>query len=198
MIDFKNLTKQQQQYLVLGLIVVAAVLYGGSLLVGALLKADKKSRAELDELTVKIDRAEALLRGGLDLYKKLESAESDLDKWLRLVPEHGDEYIWATERVSELIRGTGIVKKSVEEISAAAPAVGVNGASPLLGSYAVRVVATGGYAQLCHFLDKVGRESSLATVQQLDISGGGSSPETHNLKIDLCWPKLPENGGVNK
>jgi hypothetical protein len=196
-IDFKNLTKQQQQYVALGLIVAAAVLYGVSLLVGSLLDADKKSRTELAELTMKIDRAEAAMHGGFDLQKKLESAELDLDKWLRLIPEYGDEYIWATERVNELIRGTGIQKKTVEVLPVAAPPASASNA-PSLGSYAVRVVATGGYAQLCLFLDKVNRENPLITIQQLDISGGGASPEMHNLKIDLCWPELPGNGGVSK
>ena len=197
MIDLKNLTKEQKQYIGLGLIAVAAILYGVSLVVGKVVGADKTSKSELDELTQKIEQAESALNNEAKLYQDLEQAEKELDEFLRLMPEYGNEYIWATEQVYALINGSGINLKSVDKLAVAAPKKKAgqkkNGSDPSIGSYAVRLVATGGYTQLCQLLEKISQENPLMSVQQIDLSGNASSPERHNLKIDLSWPKLLES-----
>lgn len=201
MIDLKNLTKEQQQYIVLGLIAVAAIFYGASLVVGKVMGADKTSKSALDELTHKIERAQSMLSNEAKFHQDMEKMERELDGFLCLMPEYDNEYIWATEQVYALIRGSGINLKSVDKLVIPAPKKKRDGEKKsadevLIGSYAVRIVATGGYTQLKQFLKKIGGENPLISIQQLEMSGSASSPGVHNLKIDLYWPKLIENEGV--
>ncbi|MFC1467382.1 GspMb/PilO family protein [Verrucomicrobiota bacterium] len=189
MIDFKNLTKEQQQYLVLGALVVAGVLYGLHMLVGVVVSIDKKSRSELVELTEKIENAELALRGESKLRADIAKAGEELDELLRLMPEYGNEFIWATERVYELIRGSNIHLKSVDKL-VVPPSRRAPGKSAV-GAYAVRISATGGYDQLCSFLTKVENDNPLVSVREVEISANrSSSVEEHALRVDLYWPKL--------
>ena len=199
--DLKNLTKQQQQYLVLGALAVAGVLYGLFMLIGTVVNVDKKSRAELLDLTEKIEKADVALRGEQALRKNIEAAGKDLDEMLRLMPEYGNEFIWATERVYELIRGSGIHLKSVDKLAVQAPkaVAAAPNAQPLIGAYAVRISATGGYNELRDFLAKAEDGNPLISVRAVEISGNTfSSTHEHKLRVDLYWPKLLEEEGASK
>lgn len=189
--DLKNLSKQQQ-YLILGALGAAAVLYGLFLLVAGVVRADKASREELAELTRKIEQAETAMRTDSKLRSDIVSVGAALDEKLGLMPEYGNEYIWATERVYDLIRDTGVSLKSVDKL--AAPPL-KSKAEASLGFYGVRLSAVGSYNELRNFLAKIETENPLISVGTLEISATQTPTDgQHRLRIDLYWPTTKSAG----
>lgn len=193
--DFKNLTKSQQQYLALGAVAAAGLLYGLFVLIQTVVGIDQKSRAELQDLTEKIGTASQALHGEAALRQKIGGAGAELDEMFALMPEPGNEFIWATERVYELIRGSGLYLGAVDEVVVPSPRGGAS--RPMTGSYAVRISATGGYNELRDFLAKTEQGNPLVSVRNIEISGKGTaSGQGHALRIELAWPVLlAEEGG---
>jgi hypothetical protein len=193
-IDFNNLTKQQQQYVALGGLVAAGVLYGVYMLGNMLVGADAASRIELEELTEKIERAESGLRGKSRVQQNTVAVKRDLDEMLEWMPEPGNEYIWATERVYSLIRGSGLNLRSVDNIARR----GAGKGDVQIGDYAVRLSATGGYNEARQFLAKLEDAEPLVSVRNVEISESTMLALGHTLQMDLYWPVLIEGKGAEQ
>lgn len=194
MIDIKNLSKEQQQYLVLGALVLVGLLFGVFVLMNRVVSVDRESRLELAELTEKIEKADRSLRGASVLRAQIAQSGEELGEMVALMPEYGSEFVWATEWVYALIQGSGIHLHSVDPMGSA-PAKDKKPA--LIGEYAVRISGTGDYNQLRHFLTKVERDNPLVSVRSVSVSSQANSTESgHRLQIDLSWPKLVAAQGV--
>lgn len=197
--DFGTMSKRQQQYVVLGALGVVGLLYGLYLIIFGVMRLDKTSRTQLEDLTAKIEQAEQALHNESKLRESVANVGGRLDELLRLMPEYENEFIWATERVYEWMRETDIELSSVDPLPSPALGAAGSGSKRWLGSYAVRISATGGYNQLRRFLKKVELGNPLVSVQRLEIGATRSASfGGHQLRVDLSWPKLLAEEGAQQ
>ncbi|QBG49185.1 hypothetical protein EGM51_17940 [Verrucomicrobia bacterium S94] len=186
-IDFSNLTKEQKQYLFLGVLGVAAVGYGlffGISKVGGSL-SDAKS--ELEALNTKIDRAERELGHRPKALRDFDQTITVLESHLENLPPEENYYSWATEIIYSRGRSAGLLIESVDEVGMDSSAVEKMKDPVYFETYSLRIVAQGSYTATKAFISDIEKNHPLVRFTGIDISRG-RDPEKHAVQLSVQWP----------
>lgn len=186
--NLKAMSKEQKQYLLLGIIggvlIVVLIAFG----INAILSSTNDARTELDELRGKIEAAERTVetnRRNRDEF--LDSIEA-LRKYLAGIPPDRNYYSWATEVIYREARHAGVEVDAMEELNIAATDDGAEeGGAVEMESYALRINARGSYEGAKRLLKRFSDHHPLVRVTGLEISAG-SKNEIHEIQLFIEWP----------
>jgi hypothetical protein len=188
-VNFKDLTREQKQYLILGGVVGLAVL--GLIVVGIRfnLTSIQTAVAEIAELEEKIESADRNLAKRDAVSERYFNTKYSLQKNLRQAPPEKNYYSWATEIIYAMSRKTGLEIDVIDEISFAASLddekKGKKGIE--LESYSLRITAHGNFAEAKKFIQGMENDYPLVRFFGLDISVG-NTPEDHDVQLYVQWP----------
>lgn len=186
-IDFSNLSKEQKQYIVLGIIGVGAIGYGLYFGISKFGGALSDTKTQLTELNDKIDRAERELgrraRTMTDFDQTITVLESHFDN----LPPEENYYSWATEIVYAKGRNAGLQVESVDEIGADTRQVKKLKDPVYFETYSLRITARGGYAETKAFIRDIEDNHPLVRFTGVEISRG-NDPEKHSVQLFVQWP----------
>lgn len=179
--NFENLSKEQKQYIVLGVLTVAILVVLGGMGLKNSLSAGGSSEEELEILTRNIQQANERLGQKNTVDLNFATTRQQVQRYLqydlparkrnRLVyppAERAGLKIVSTEEVSEMGRRSGRGETTLE-------------------SYALNVSATGSYASVIDFIQIVTEEFPLARVLSVDIKPGRGSVTQHDVHITIQW-----------
>ncbi|MDZ8119390.1 hypothetical protein [Pontiella agarivorans] len=186
-IDFSNLSKEQKQYLLLGIFGIAAVGYGlfiGLSKVGGSLSDTKN---ELEDLNAKIDRTERELGQRSKTLRDFEQTITVLESHLDNLPPEENYYAWATEIIYSKGRSAGLQVESVDEVVTDS-STAKNMKDPVyFETYSLRILARGDYAATKAFINDIEKNHPLVRFTGIDISRG-RDPEKHAVQLSVQWP----------
>ncbi len=204
----EDLTKEQKQYLALGVIAVAAVGYLIYFLITKSSASLQTARAELETLNAEIEKAEVVKNRLPLMNNQYEQELAALSANLKFAPDEENLYSWVTELIYARARELGLEVDSVDEIlrdynivnnkaakkdkkkpddkegaeaAAASPA-------QFLQRYAVRVQTRGSYEKILQFVSDFEQQNPLLRVSSLEIIGNPSQVEQHGVKLVMEWP----------
>jgi len=183
-----DLSKEQKQYLVLGVIVaiVLAILIIFGIKVS--LSSISEARLELQDLAAKIETAEESLSKSQQGDAEFRATIAELTAHLANIPPDRNYYSWATEIIYIEARMVHFEIDAVDEIIIAAPVDNSKEQDQVkLESYSLRITARGGYENIKRFLQQITRNHPLVRVTGIEISSG-STPEIHDVQLFIEWP----------
>jgi hypothetical protein len=183
-----SLTKEQKQYLVLGLIVAVALMVLVVFGIKVSLSSISEAKLELLELKGKIKIADRALekrqKVSEDFHKTINALKGHMDD----IPPDRNYYSWATEIIYDEARLTQLEIDAIDEMNIAAPPKeNAEEKTIQLSSYSLRINAHGAYESVRHFLEQLRKEHPLVRVSGFEISSG-SSPEIHDVQLFIQWP----------
>lgn len=186
--DFKNMTKEQKQYIALGAILMVALIAITTIGIKLSLSSITAARLELDDLTQKIESADRALAKQSRVRKEFAATMASLKEHLQNIPPDRNYYSWATETIHAKARMAGLEVDVVDEMERSSSAPKSTSAQNMkLESYSLLVTAHGSYETLKQFLALIEREHPLVRVTGIDISTG-KDPEIHDMKLGIQWP----------
>lgn len=197
---FSEMTKEQKQYAVLGVLVGVALMVGLSQFVLAPLQTKLAgARRELDDLTDKIHRAERLIKSEETLRVNVRESTEQLNLATRkYIPDADNPLSWATQVLYEQARAVGIDIQSVSEAGSSSVLSRLVEAGDVnFGSYSVRINTRCSYDQLKVLLREMHASNPYLSVAGLNIIGKPASPPEHDVTIRVEWPlwtEMPEVG----
>lgn len=188
MMNVKDLTKEQKQYIALGSIVAVAfvviIVFG----IKVSLSSISDAKMELNEFSDKIENAERALSKQDRIRKDFAETTQGLRGFLKDTPPNRNYYSWAMEIIYAKARMAGLEIDAIDEQArAGVPPSGAAGQPLVLESYSLRINALGSYEQLKGFLELIERDHPMARVVSVDISTG-QGPETHGMQLVVQWP----------
>lgn len=189
--NFRHMTKEQKQYVVLGAIVSTIAVISLAMFVVSPLRAKwRTARGEYEELTCKLDEANRLLRNEMDLRDKLAQARGDSAFVLtECIPDPNNSLSWVTQRIYQYARKAGVDIQSVSAgASRTGPAKKGEGKVRLFGMYAVNVMVQCNYQDLLAFVREIEEQNPYVCVSGLIIGTQSKAVETHNVSVELQWP----------
>lgn len=185
--------KQFLQYLILGGIVAAGVIYA---LVQYVIIPFRDARRELPERLETLNRqvamAEAALPrvpGHIEEYNRIVARLHEIEGQYFIKPVLGS-YILEAERIlEEHAAATGVDIDGIREagISASLSAVWRR-FNYQLRPYSVNINLMADYHSLLRFIDRIERSNPFISVFDLDISERRQSPEIHSIRLRIQWP----------
>ena len=187
-IDFSQLTKEQKQYIALGIlfaVILVVVLYtvlsgmGGS---DDKKKGGVKEDIPLEELENEVHEAELSVKRERRMLQKYSDIMAAIDALRPNLPDQVNPYSWVTERVYNRSRETGVEIESVNETYRSQPEN-----SPYR-IYAVKINALASYDKMIEFIRQFEEENPLLRVTEISVNGVGSSPELHRITLMFEWP----------
>lgn len=186
--NFKNLTKEQKQYIALGGIVATALVVIIVFGIKVSLSSITVARIELNDLTGKIESADRALAKQSKVREEFAETMHGLKEHLQNIPPDRNYYSWATEIIYSKARLAGLEIDAIDEQTRTGtlPKKDTN-KEIKLESYSLRVTAHGGYETLKQFLELIEKDHPLARVTGVDISTG-TEPEMHDMQLVIQWP----------
>ena len=189
--NFSAMTKEQKQYVFLGVLVGGIALYSLVTFVLAPIKKNwQESRSKIKELAAQLDEAERLVKSRKKLMASLNESQEKMKTTIPgFLPDIANPLSWATLTMYAHARKVGMDIQSVAEIGA--PAILVNQASNderLFGAYAVRIETVCSFKVLKEFLQAIENSNPYVCVSALSISAKRDDPETHTVHISIEWP----------
>ncbi len=186
--SLKDLSKEQKQYVVLG--VLAAVILVVLLVIGikVSLSSITKAKKELKILTEKIEAADRTLSRRSKVNADFRRTMGVLEKQLNNAPPERNYYSWATEVIYSSARQAGLEIDTVDEIAGAGSKAGAAGQDTIrLESYALRITSHGGFNNVKQFIGDIRDKYPLVRFTGIDVSKG-NDPENHNVQMFMQWP----------
>lgn len=184
--SLENLTKVQKQYLVLGVVVAVIALVLGWIGVRLSLASVARAKSELDELTDKIESADATLKRGKYTGTDFDDTVVALKEHLAMAPPNKNYFSWATEEIYSIARNTRLEIDSIDQYGTMAlekPAT----TEIQFDSYSIRISARGSYEDTKRFLEYVEQNHPLVRIAGLEISSGRDE-EMHGIQLLIQWP----------
>jgi hypothetical protein len=188
--SLKELTKEQKQYVVLGLLSVAILVILMALGIRLSMATISTAREELDDLTAKIERANKALSRSKKTSADYVETIGVLQKYLANAPPERNYYSWATEVIYSKARLADLEIDSIDEITlsdqrSSAP----DGDGPVISfeSYALRIMGHGGYESTKYFISLLKQDYPLVRFSGVEISSG-QNPEAHDVQLFMQWP----------
>lgn len=183
-----DLSKEQKQYLVLG--VIAAIALGVLIVFGikVSLSSISEARLELQGFTEKVASAEKSVSQNQRNEKEFRSTISELKVHLANMPPDRNYYSWATEIIYDEARMVHFEIDAIDEMGVAAAANNSDATRAVeLESYSLRITAHGGYESIKQFFKRIAINHPLVRITGLDISTG-STPDIHDVQLFIEWP----------
>lgn len=190
------MTKEQKQYLVLGTLVGGILLYSLVTFGLAPMKQNwSEARGEVDELRVKVDDGERLIRGKSKLTENFEASKATmLAAAASHMPDTANPLAWATRTLYAAARDVGLDIQSVSEV--AAPQVLVKQGTAgdrFFGAYAVKVETSCGFEMLKQFLHALEGANPYVCVSAIRVESKSQQPEQHRTNLTIEWPAWTES-----
>ena len=182
-----DLSKEQKQHLILGVIVAIALVILIVFGIKVSLSSISKARVELQDLTGKIKAAEKSLSKTQRDDAAFRETIEELTAHLANLPPDRNYYSWATEIIYAKARGVHFEIDAVDEISTATAYASKKKGKVELESYSLRITAHGGYDNVKRFLQQIARDHPLVRVTGIEISKG-SKPDVHDVQLFIEWP----------
>ena len=186
-----GMSKEQKQYVVLGALVGAILLYSlTTLVLGPLQRNWAQAREEIKELEAKTAEASRLIRNRAALSADLaESSAAVGTAAAEFIPDPANPLAWATLALYAVGREVGLDIRAVSEISAPQVllAQGKDGIRQF-GAYAVRIDAQCNFALLRKFLGALEESNPYLCVSGIAVQGRPEQPEEHVTNLTLEWP----------
>ena len=151
-VNLSELTKNQKQYILLGIIIAGVAISGIVIGVKFSISTMNKAKVELADLNNKIGRAEKALSKSTKTRDDFEQSIVQLEEYLDHVTPGQNYYSWATEIVYSTGRKAGLEIESVDEIGMSSSRKGMPVDSVYLEAYSLRITARGGFRQIKAFL----------------------------------------------
>ncbi|MCF7847920.1 MAG: hypothetical protein K9M45_03640 [Kiritimatiellales bacterium] len=193
------LSKEQKQYLFLGMVVVAAMLAGIVFGIKVSLASISVAKMELQDLCAKIDSAQTTLKDHDVVTRNFTQSIAEMKVHVASSPPVKNYFSWAAELVYSQARAAGIDVDAIDELANTAPASvvadgensdGDSEVKPVeLESYSLRVAAHGSYEKLVELLKLLENRNPLVRITGVDMSTG-KSPLKHDIQIFLQWPLI--------
>jgi hypothetical protein len=186
--SLKDLSKEQKQYVALGLIAVAIIAILMVLGLRFSMATVSAAKVELDDLTAKIESAEQALSRSRQTSEDYVETVAVLKKYLTNAPPERNYYSWATEVIYSTSRLAALEIDSIDEISIPQRSVqGDDAASISFESYSLRITGHGSYENTKDFLNLLMKDYPLVRFSGIEISSG-QSPDTHDVQLFMQWP----------
>jgi hypothetical protein len=187
------LSKEQKQYMVLGVLAVVAVVALAVFGIKGSLFSIAVAKGELQEIADKIETADRALAKSKQTSKEFIQTSSDLKLLLKTLPPSRNYYSWATEIIYSLARSTELDIDAIDELAVVRSTEANQKEAPglRLETYTLRITARSGYRNARRFLALIEEEHPLARVIGMEISSG-SKPDTHNIQLTIQWLFNPE------
>lgn len=183
-----GLTKEQKQYLLLGVIVCVAALILIAFGIKVSLSSITVAREELAELSNKIESAEMSVDRNERNAEEFHTSIAELQNCLAAIPPERNYYSWATEVIYDEARQVDFEIDAIDEmVMPAAADMASTRDKVVLESYALRIAAHGGYETVKQFLRKIEENHPLARITGMEISAG-AGPEVHDVLLFIEWP----------
>lgn len=198
-----EMSKEQKQYVVLGLIVGCTTLFAAFQFV-VIPAAGRWSRArsDLSTLQADLDDAERIIKGEEKLIALRVESDADLARSLsQYLPAANNPLSWATQNLYRQAREVGVELQSISETNARGvmDKLADDGVRSFQ-SYAVRLAVECTYQDVKAFVAALESENPYVTITGLSIDAKSDRPLHHSVVIDVEWPmaakpiQVPEGG----
>lgn len=195
--------KERNQYIILGVIVLAAV---GYVLVQFVIKpgiAKRKLRAAtIIELQDKIENAERTtgrIRADRDNALSMAKKVLEIADQYVLTPTLGGNFLLGAQDIIEKnARDAGVTLDAIRQSGEAKMPKSANRKQPnAFGSYTVTIQFSGSLNALAKFLQEVEDSNPYISVTSLTINPQANDPENHAFSLQVSWP-IWERDNVRK
>ena len=185
--NLKNLSKEQKQYLIIGVLGVIVIV--GAIVIGVKFSMSSigEARVELNELTDKIDRADRSLANQQQNEEKFYNTIYELKDYFGKIPPDQNYYSWATEVIYGIARTAQLKIDSVNEAGSTKKNTSDKKNKVSVESYSLRIVAHGGFEDIKYFLREISSNYPLVRITGLEIRSG-SLPDVHDVQLLIQWP----------
>lgn len=186
-----EISKEQRQYAVLGLLVVGIVIYAlYAFVLSPFVEGWKETKAEYDELDEKLSDAHQKVNRMSQLMMELDGSFTNLMSQADLhIPPPDTALSWVTSRIYAHARTLGIDIESISENSSNPPWLNVPGSEREFQIYSVRVTTQCGFNDLRAFVERFVEKNPLVAVSGVKIeSNDFQNPEQHRVQLFLEWP----------
>ena len=186
----KNLSKEQKQYAVLGLLAIAILVILMALGIRFSMGTISVAKEELDGLTANIESAEQALSKSQQTSAEYVKTVGMLKEYLTNAPPERNCYSWATEVIYSKSRLANLEIDSIDELSIAQlrkPSPKDGNSTISFESYSVRITAHGGYENTKYFIKLFEQDYPLVRFSGLEISVG-KTPDAHDIQLYMQWP----------
>ena len=186
--SLSDLTKEQKQYVILGVIVAAAVIVLIVFGVKISLASITEAQNELDDLTKKIESADRSLSKKAEVLAEFDASSGELRAIIESIPPERNYYSWASEIIYAKARLAGLEINAIDEQTDAAGALkDASDKKVNLESYSLRITSHGGFENVVRFLEQIEKDYPLVRTTNIDISTG-SEPDSHDVQLFIQWP----------
>lgn len=189
--NFKDLSKEHKQYLVLGGIVVITSLFAVINFVFLPMKAKwGDARTEFESLRSNVDEAHRMVKNERKIQANLEKSDEVLQRAAgEFLPDMDNPLSWATQKMYTQSRIVGVEIASVSEV----------GGSILLqaqtkddhrafGSYAVRVITECSFDRLKALIEAMEESNPYLSITGLTVDSKPNRPNEHGVNMVIEWP----------
>ena len=187
--SLKDLSKEQKQYVALGLLAGAVLMILTVLGVRFSLATVSTAKEELDDLTSKISHANQALSRSRQTSEEYVETVAMLKEYLTNAPPERNYYSWATEIIYSTARFAGLEIDSIDEITLPQRkrSGSEDGATISFDSYALRIMAHGGYENTKYFMNLLKQDYPLVRFSGVEISAG-QNRDAHDVQLFMQWP----------
>ncbi|MBN2162627.1 MAG: hypothetical protein JXR25_10520 [Pontiellaceae bacterium] len=185
--NLSTLSKEQKQYVVLGILATAVLGILIVLGVKVSLSSIAEARDELEVVTGKIDSASRMLTRRDRTTSDFRQTMRMLSEYLESAPPDRNYYSWATEVVYSEARKVGLEIDTVNEIANVQQDAGKDAGTVKLESYALRIRGSGSYEGIKQFIAVMEEDYRLVRFVGMDISVG-EDPDSHAVQLWIQWP----------
>lgn len=189
--NLKEMSKEQKQVLVLGVLVGCTSLF--ALVQFVLLPAKSKwttARTELTQLRTDLHNAEKMIQSEQHLIETRAESDRSLALAVReYLPANDNPLSWATQKLYGQAREVGVELQSISE-TGPSPVLRaqVEKAHRTFSSYAVRLVADCSFEKVKTFIDALESDNPYITITGVSIDAKADRPQHHGVIINVEWP----------
>lgn len=186
--SLKDLSKEKQQYAVLGAIVLAGVLVLIGFGIKVSLSSISNAKQDLFELSSKIESAGRTVEQSRRQHVEFLSSIRQLKKNLDTIPPERNYYSWATEVIYKEARLVNIEIDAIDEVIIAATEDETGDRTAVeMETYSLRITAHGDYESVKRLLRQLSDNHSLVRVTGIELSAG-TVPDIHDVQLFIEWP----------
>lgn len=196
--DLKNLTKEQKQLVILGVIVLAAIIYLSMSLLGGKGKEQKEDgevnpEATLSELRDKIANVRLQLADKTQIREQMKRMDAELEEYSRHLPDSTDRYAWAYENILSYSSRAGVEIDTIEKLEHE-----LTKDKSRLDRYSIRMSFFCGYNRVVKLLRLMEEDNPLLKIRSFTLKNRPDHPMEHAVEIVIAWPVVREETSNEK
>ncbi len=191
--NWKAMTKEQKQYVVLGVIVAGTAIYAlfNFVLKPMLSGSGSTGKNSLTEMEAKLEEADQLVRQRIMLSDQYEATQKKLDEARReFLPASDNPLSWVTRQIYRAARAAQVEVESVEEQAQ----LGVNWTDKQMvrsfQPYSVRIQFKSSYFSLVDIVHELESANPYLAISSIAISPLQESVNRHQMQLLIEWPSV--------